>query len=524
MIDRLKAAYKVARHGLPTPPAPLQKRMYHAAKSSRLTGGWVTSTTSADAEIRGSLTNLRARSRALCRDSAYAKRARVLVVNNVIGGGMGLQAQVKSSRKKLLARVNDAVEDAWKYWNVGAYCHTGGTLHFSDFERALMSEVFETGEVFIREHRVSFGGCEIPYALEMIESERVPHSIEPPAGNTVGHVRMGVEVDRYYRPVAYWIRDRHPSDIAYSNFDPERIDRVPASEIIHLRIVDRWPQTRGVPWLHAVARKVNDMDGYSEAEIIAARGAANYLAWLEQSDLDDPDVEEQEDGTYQTQLEPGIIGRGPPGSEIKFLTPNRPNTAFDGFMRAMVREMAVGTGMGLSYASMSGDYSQSNYSSSRLSLLDDRDSWRVLQAWFIRAFRDIVHKNWLQQAVLARMVPGIGVDEYAANPTKFQQVKYKPRGWSWVDPTKEVEAYKEALRGGFITRTAVVSQTADGADVEDIDRERREELDAQAELGLTYDTDPGADANKTAPKEKPAPAEGEGGETEEEERVMRIVR
>jgi hypothetical protein len=47
------------------------------------------------------------------------------------------------------------------------------------------------------------------------------------------------------------------------------------------------------------------MNGYADAEITAARGAANYMAHQETSDLDDPDVEEQEDGTFETTLSPG---------------------------------------------------------------------------------------------------------------------------------------------------------------------------------------------------------------------------
>jgi predicted nucleic acid-binding Zn ribbon protein len=63
-------------------------RMYAAAKQSRLTMGFGNSTTSADSELSTSLPTLRARSRQLIRDAAYAKRAKVIVVNNVVGPGI----------------------------------------------------------------------------------------------------------------------------------------------------------------------------------------------------------------------------------------------------------------------------------------------------------------------------------------------------------------------------------------------------------------------------------------------------
>src|SRR5262245_28644572 len=80
-------------------------RMYESARQSRLTSDWGgTSSTSADTELASSLVALRSRSRALCRDVSYAKRAKVLVMNNVIGSGIGMQGQVYSTRGELAAR------------------------------------------------------------------------------------------------------------------------------------------------------------------------------------------------------------------------------------------------------------------------------------------------------------------------------------------------------------------------------------------------------------------------------------
>jgi lambda family phage portal protein len=501
-------------------PKAKRRRMYESARPSRLTAGWQSTTSSADTEINSSLTSLRGRARSLGRDSAYAKRAREIVVNNVIGTGMGLQAQVRNSRGELHRRANAGIEEAWERWSRAENCHTGGALHFADLERLLMAEVFEAGEVFVRMHERPFGELGVPFAIEVIESERVPHEFQQYA--TSANTRMGIEVDGYFRPVAYWVRDQHPNDVGLSMIAAERVFRVPAEQMIHLRVIDRWPQTRGVPWVHAAAKNLNDQNGYSDAEITAARGAANYMAHQETSDLDDPDVEEQEDGTYQTELTPGIITRGP--YKMDFFSPNRPNAAFDPFMRSMLRQVAAG--IGVSYESLSRDYSQSNYSSSRLALLDDRDLWRVLQGWFIRSFRDVVHRRWLPQALAAGAVEGATLEEWAVDPEKFSAVKYKPRGWSWIDPTKEVEAFKEAVRCGFTTRTNVIAQSGGGMDREDVDEERRQELDDAAELDLEYDTDPGAEDKPAVdqPVAPPDDAADDDAADDDEPMPMRVVK
>lgn len=41
---------------------------------------------------------LRSRSRQMVRDSGYAKRAKAILVNNIVGNGVGLQAQVLGTR------------------------------------------------------------------------------------------------------------------------------------------------------------------------------------------------------------------------------------------------------------------------------------------------------------------------------------------------------------------------------------------------------------------------------------------
>ena len=463
-------------------------RQYGAARGSRLTSGWSASNSSADAELSTSLTNLRSRSRALVRDASYAKRARVLVVNNVIGSGIGLQCQVKNARGELNQRVNTEIEDVFAKHSRSDSFHTGGRLSRMQFERLCMAQVFEAGEVFIREHYQAFGESKIPYSLEVIEAERIADEFSSPVAAANGNqVRMGVEVDRFGRPVAYYIRERHPSELRWGN-SPDRFERVSADQIIHLAVIDRWPQTRGEPWLHAAARRLNDMDGYSEAEIVRARVQASTVGAIETPEDASSFGEEQDDGTVELEVEPGVFKRLSPGEKLNALAPSSPNPALDPFMRYMLREVA--SGLSVSYASLSSDYSQSNYSSSRLALLDDRDLWKFLQVWFISEFRERVHRHFLKQAVLAGEIKSIPLEQYAVAPEKFEAARYKPRGWSWIDPTSEVEAYKEAVKAGFLTVGDVVAMTNGGQDLEDVLEGRRNELDAMGEKDLEFDTSP----------------------------------
>mgnify|MGYP001426054500 CR=1 FL=1 len=510
--------------GTPKRAAGRGVRMYGGARLSEGQLGFGSSSSSADAELSMSLERLRNRSRQLVRDSAYAKRAKTVVINNVIGSGVGMQAQVMNTRGALAQSVNDSIEAAWREWSRADSCHTGGALAFGDLERALMGEVFESGEVLVRLHFRAFGASRVPVALELVEGERLADHVDVPGVASGNELRMGVEVDRYGRAVAYHIRGRHRGDMHVRVGErSDFVERVPAEQILHLKLTHRWPQTRGEPWLHTVVRKLHDMEQYTSAEVAAAKASAFYFATVQKPDDGNPLTNATtEDGRPVMELEPLSVQELAPGEELKFHTPNRPNVALDPFLRYMLRE--VSAGVGVSYESLSRDYSQSNYSSSRLALLDDRDTWRALQHWWIRCFREPLHRVWLRQAVLARAVASVPVEAYATDSARYEAVKFKPRGWSWVDPTKEVAAYKEAIKAGLTTATDVIAATAGGLDIEDVLATRERELAMAAEHGLKFDVDPDAYAPAPAPALAPA-AEPEPDEEPDEQaaRLRRIA-
>ena len=492
-----------------TAPAKSQ-RAYAGAGVGRLTSDWSALTTSADSEIVTSLRLLRARSRELVRDNEYASNAVRIVQNNVIGCGIGLQAQVVNGQGKLQDNINDAIETAWANWSDRKVCHTAGLLGFADIERLVVGQLVEAGEVLVRKIKRPFGGSKIPFALEVIEADRLMDQYQTARAPNGNGIRMGVESDEWGRPVAYWLHPNHPGDYQFASFQPSKFLRVPAEEIIHLYIVDRVPQTRGVPWFHATLKRMNNMAGYEEAEIVAARASANIVGFVISPETAPGD--DVQSGQRIIDSEPGTFKQLLPGEDFIGFNPSRPNSQMEPFMRFMLRSCAAGIGM--SYESLSRDYSQSNYSSSRLALLDDRDLWRVLQGFFIRNFRAEIHKDWLEAAVLCGE---LAFPDFYSNRAKYAAVRFKPRGWNWIDPTKEVTAYRLAVRAGFMTVADVIASTGGGVDAEDVFKARRQELDMMAENDLIFDTDPAQVTDKGQAQPLPPAQEGDGAEAEQTE-------
>jgi len=469
------------QRGAPEQP---RRRMYQGATVSRLTSDWVTQSTSADAEIKGSLPRLRNRSRQLVRDNDYARQAVRAVRNNVVGTGIKLQAQVRMQRGggRLDQPVNDAIERAWRQWSKKQYCHTGGRLSWHDMERLVIGSMCESGEVFIRKVRQPFGGSRVAFSLEVIESDLLDDTYTGKSTVDGNEWRMGVECDKWGRPVQYAFLNKHPGDSPFQGQPGPRHKLVPADEIIHLYLMDRPGQTRGVPWLATAIQRLHHLQGYEEAEVIRARASSALMGFIT-SDEGELQGDEVYDGERVSNFEPGVFKYLAPGESVTVPQLDAPDGQFEPFLRAMLRAMAAG--VGCSYESISRDFSQSNYSSSRLSLLEDRDHWRALQQYLIENFHQPVFEAWLEMAVLSGV---LNLPAYETDPERYRMVRWMPRGWAWVDPAKEVQAYKEAVRCGFKTLGEVVSEQ--GGDLEELMAARAAELEMAEELELYFDTDP----------------------------------
>ena len=104
-----------------------------------------------------------------------------------------------------------------------------------------------------------------------------------------------------------------------------------------------------------------------------------------------------ENGNRLYNLEPGAIEVLAPGETFAGFAPTRPNQGFDPFVRMMLRGVAAS--LGLSYESLSRDYSNTSYSSARTSLIEERDNYRLLQGWLISNLHKKIFKIWLDSCV-----------------------------------------------------------------------------------------------------------------------------
>lgn len=470
----------------------IAKRTYDGIQVNRLTNDWATATgASVDSEVRGGYRILRNRARELVRNDDYVRNAKRAIADNVIGAGFKMQSQVKLPDGTLDELVNTMLEFEWEEWSRAENCDVSGRLCFDQIQRVPYESMIESGDSLVRIVRKKFGNSKIPFALEVIESDQLADDwtfVNKENGN---NIRMGVELDEWKRPVAYWIRKYHPGDYAFNYssgnvFQPERVD---AKDIIHLFKTERPGQTRGVTWFYSTLLRSKNISEYEKALMVRARFEACLMAFKTT-----PDPQMNQDPYNPTNiaeyLEPGLIKQLPPGDTITAYSPPSSFANAVPYLESQYR--GAGVGLGLPYESYTGDFSKTNYSSGRMSELQSRKGWKILQQEIKNVFHIRVFEAWLEAAVLSGAV---NLPRYFSNPKYYCRPKFFPPGFSTVDIQKEVSANAEAIATGQTTLTKVLADL--GVDIEESLRERRRELELAKSLGvdITSYMDKGASQN-----------------------------
>ena len=78
--------------------------------------------------------------------------------------------------------------------------------------------------------------------------------------------------------------------------------------------------------------------------------------------------------------------------------------------------------------------------------------------------------------------------DYTSNPKRYCKPRWTPPAQHYVDPLKEVKAYREAEQAGYMSKSQVISMSG-GGDYDDIVREIKREQDVASNLGVTLDKD-----------------------------------
>jgi lambda family phage portal protein len=266
-----------------------QRSAFAGAVTSRLNDFVFASIQSANQELRYEATVLRGRSRELARNNPTIVRFLRLLDQNVVGPhGIRLECQAvlktgpNANTPDEVA--NDRVEAAWSDWGRKGQCDVTRKHSWRSFQSLALRTVARDGEAFVR--IVEGFPNAYGFAVQLLDADQVDSNYSVNGANGEARIEQGIELDKWGAAVAFHVLTAHPGDAVRERTR----ERIPAAEILHLYRVDREGQARGIPWVAPVTVAARMLDGYTEAELVAARTGAAKMGWIQQGeDADGPD-------------------------------------------------------------------------------------------------------------------------------------------------------------------------------------------------------------------------------------------
>lgn len=461
--------------------APPVLAKYEAAGRGRRTRGWNAPNSGPNKAKTGSET-VRDRVRDAERNDWAGASSNQKWATTLIGIGITPRFS-KFTNKDRKAQVTEDFKD------FVAKCDADGVLNLYGLQTLAVKAWLRDGEVFSRRRsRRASDGLPVPMQIQIIESEFVPKfDADVWTGMSANNrIRSGIEFDNRGMRQAYWVYRAHPGDsMGTEQVSRDKLVRVPASEMIHMYEPDRPGSLRGVSTLAAILTRLRSVADYDDAVLERQKLANLFMAFIKWSlpNMAGDDVDPltglalDAGGSPLGGMSPGIVQELEPGQEVQFANPPEAGTMYGEYMR--YQNMGTAAGQGLPYEVFSGDIVNVSDRTLRVIMNEfrrfaEQRQWQIIIPQFCQKIID-----WYADAALLAGI--ITVDEVKL----VRRCEHAPHGWAYIHPVQDVQGKQLEVEAGFRSRSSVIYEKGDDAEV--VDDERAADKKREESLGLAID-------------------------------------
>jgi lambda family phage portal protein len=458
---------------------------YGANTTKKSMRGWMYHGGSPKEDIEDNLDVLRQRSRDAYMGIPIASAALKTMRTNVVASGLIPSPQIDAEYLKLSPEQAEALQAQitreFSLWADTPTCDADRVDNFYKLQQLAFLGYLMNGDAFALLPMRDQPGQPYSLRVRLIEADRVcspdyfdrlfPCEVQ---GHRVYQIVQGIETDEDGMVVAYWICNRHP--LASLSNQPEGLEwtRVEAygatgrPNVLHIMNRERAGQRRGVPMLAPVLESLKQLGRYTEAEITAAVISAMFTVFIEPATVQDGKpigemlpTDQLIDSQDQSSIElaPGAVVALNPGESVKFADPKHPNSGYDAFTTAMIREIAAGLEEPPEVVMK--QFTQ-NFSSARGSL---NEFWRTCgmqRDWFSDGFCQPVYEAWFAEAVARGRISAPGFFTDPAIRKAYTDCKWNGPSRTALNPSQEVEAAVKRVDAGFSTAEEETAQLTGG--------------------------------------------------------------
>lgn len=452
-------------------------------------------------------------------------------------GGSGLRLSAAPDRQALgitqgeAEKLAETIERRFiAYAESAIDCDAAGKQTLSQMSDSVLRANYSHGEAL-----ALFPYIKRPFGREGTKVQLLPPHRMSQNSSSLARKYQGVSVDRYGLPISYEISLRDEL-LRAGNFggyvEVRARDAAGRPQVAHI-FEGREGQMRGITPLAPALLIVRQYDQLSNGTLQAALLQTIFAATVTSEAptdeilraLQSPD-EQGPDGSIDdyvgargawyenTKIDLGGMGRIAhlfPGDSLEFKGSQHPNGNYEQFAKFLLREVA--RCLGMTFETLTGDYSGATYSSVRMAT---SEIWPIIlrrRQNISARFMQMVYEAWLEEEIERGVIkfPG-GFYGFLANRTAAVQANWRGPAKPQADDLKTAKAHEVYVNLKIMSRGRVADDLGYdwGDEVEEI---AREESRAD-ELGVDLtppDEDPLADklaAQPDKPAKEPADANG----------------
>ena len=435
-----------------------------ASTKKKSLAGWLASGGSAIEDIERNVPTLRKRSRDLYMGAPIATGALKSTVTNVVGAGLKLNAQIDYEFLGMTAEEADAwetkVEREFDFWASSKDCDITRMNNFYELQWLAFLSQLQSGDVFALLPTTKRMTTPYELCVQLIEADRVCNS-SIHAMSQDNKIVNGVEIDSKGEVIAYHIADYHPDSAMAIQNKWHRVEKFGSKtgrlNALHLMEMERPEQRRGVPILAPVFESLKQLNRYSEAELMAAVISGMFTVFVtteapQSGDFGGIGVEDEIDPDDETTVElgNGLVNYLNEGEKVETSNPGRPNTAFDGFVTSICRQ--IGVALEIPYEVLMKHFT-SSYSASRGALLEAWKMYKRRREWLANDFCQPIYEEFLAEAVAKGRIHAPGFFDDPIIRKAYAKAEWNGPTQGQLDPLKEVNAAAKRVEEGFSTRT-----------------------------------------------------------------------
>lgn len=460
---------------------------YGANLTKKSMRGWDYAGGSAKEDIEDNIDILRQRSRDAYMGIPTAAAALKTMRTNVIAGGLIPSPQIDGEYLRIsdeeLERLQQQITREFSLWADTPACDAERVDNFYKLQQLAFLSYLMSGDTFVLMPMREEPGQPYSLRIRIIEADRVcspdlfdrlvPCEVN---GIKVQQIVQGVETDADGVVVAYWICNRHPlSNTATIQPGEMQWTRVEAfgketgrRNVLHIMNRERPGQRRGVPILAPVLEAIKQLGRYTDAEVTAAVLSAMFtVAVLKQNPSDGrpfgemlpPDMLIDSEDQSSIELGPGAFVDMAPGEDIKMIDPKHPNTGYDEFTNAVIRQ--IGAALEIPPEVLFKQFTAS-YSAARGALNEFWRTCAMQRDWFKDDFCKPIYDEWFAEAVARGRIKAPGFFGDPAIRKTYVACTWSGPARTNLNPVQEVQAAAMRVQNCFSTAADETAQMTGG--------------------------------------------------------------